>query len=197
MAEKKRGCGLTGCLGCLGVSVAAIVSLLLLGMVIELSKPFVAAWQNGTTIQKEWGKYAAERARESQIRQAERAEREAERRAQAQAEREAAEQAAAAEAAKPERTGRGAGNSTGAYLASKEFAKRRLRSPSTAKFPGAWERSADGRHVNYIGGGIYHVDSWVEAQNGFGAVVRMRYAAVVRDDGGGYWSVLEFEIDAP
>lgn len=55
----------------------------------------------------------------------------------------------------------------GAFLASQDFVKRELRAPSTAKFS-----DFDEARVSSTGGDSYTVAGWVDAQNGFGAMIR-------------------------
>ena len=53
-----------------------------------------------------------------------------------------------------------------------QIVKERLKSPSTAKFPGyATKRD----QLNCIGNDNYTITSWVDAQNSFGGVVRKNY----------------------
>jgi len=54
----------------------------------------------------------------------------------------------------------------------------RLVAPSTAKFHGGgWSP-----HVAYLGGSRYRVHGSVDSQNGFGAMIRTTFQAVVRDE---------------
>lgn len=62
-----------------------------------------------------------------------------------------------------------------AYFASKEFVKKNLKAPSTAKFP--WYREAV---VKDLGGGRFSVSAYVDAQNSFGAQIRTYYTCVLK-----------------
>ena len=78
-----------------------------------------------------------------------------------------------------------------AYLASKKFIKRRLKSPSTAKFP--W---SDEAMVSTGPDCTYTVRSYVDSQNGFGAMIRSNYVANLKrniDDKN--WSLVSVNID--
>ena len=69
-------------------------------------------------------------------------------------------------------------NSTMAYIQCKSHVIRRLKAPSTADFPFLDYSSSD------VGGNRYIVRSYVDAQNGFGAMLRNRYRCEIRYDGG-------------
>lgn len=71
-----------------------------------------------------------------------------------------------------------------------EFAiKRLLRSPSTADFPFGL-----GAYVVNKGNNIYSLISHVDAQNGFGGIVRTRFTCVLKlaKKADGEWSVVKF-----
>ena len=63
-----------------------------------------------------------------------------------------------------------------AYVMARDFVKPHLKAPSTAKWPGFTESV---RHTQPLGNDRYRVSSWVDSQNSFGAMLRMRYVAVV------------------
>jgi len=63
-----------------------------------------------------------------------------------------------------------------AFVYSKYFVEERLRSPSTADFPFSEYTSS------YLGDCTHSVSSYVDAQNGFGAVVRQYYTAKMQYD---------------
>lgn len=66
-------------------------------------------------------------------------------------------------------------NYIAAYIIQKDAVKSKLKSPSTAKFPGyqnAIVRSEEGC--------IFRILGYVDAQNGFGAIIRTRYETVVK-----------------
>jgi len=55
------------------------------------------------------------------------------------------------------------------YVQAKEIVKNKLRSPSTAEFPGAYEYV---KHITKIDENTFEINSYVDSQNGFGAVGR-------------------------
>lgn len=69
-----------------------------------------------------------------------------------------------------------------------QFLKERLKSPSTADFSarreGAQTKLADG---------AWHVTGHVDAQNGFGAMIRTKYDCTVRHAGGDRWTLVALE----
>ena len=73
------------------------------------------------------------------------------------------------------------GGSTGkkveAWAATTTLIKGRLTTPRTAKFNGgAW-------NVVYLGNNRYRVEASVDSQNSFGAMIRTKFQAIVRDEG--------------
>jgi len=64
-----------------------------------------------------------------------------------------------------------------AYNYSEDCVKKILKAPGTAKFPGLLEK-AD--HIKDLGGGRYQINSWVDSQNGFGALLRSRFVCIVK-----------------
>ena len=63
-----------------------------------------------------------------------------------------------------------------AYNVATEYVKINLRSPSTAEFPGTFEKKD---HIISVGENIYIINSWVDSQNGFGAIGRSRWSCKV------------------
>ena len=63
-----------------------------------------------------------------------------------------------------------------AYNYAEDFIEQRLKSPSTAEFPGVSEK--DG-HITNLGGGEYQINSWVDSQNGFGAMIRSNWSCKI------------------
>lgn len=70
-----------------------------------------------------------------------------------------------------------------AYVMSEEFIKKQLKAPATADFPGG----SDGR-VKYLGDSIFYIDSYVDAQNSFGANLRSNYSGKVKYMGSDQWT---------
>lgn len=63
-----------------------------------------------------------------------------------------------------------------AYNYAEEFVKKRLKAPGTAEFPKTSEKI---NHITSLGGEKYMIDSWVDSQNGFGALIRSRFTCKV------------------
>ena len=60
----------------------------------------------------------------------------------------------------------------------------RLKSPSTANFGGILDGQTSETCVRYLGKGVYHVNGWVDSQNGFGATVRAEFSVELKDEDG-------------
>jgi hypothetical protein len=67
-----------------------------------------------------------------------------------------------------------------AYHYAKDFVKKQLKSPSTAEFPGIFEK--DG-HIVELGNDSYKIVSWVDSQNGFGATIRSKFSCTITFNG--------------
>jgi len=67
-----------------------------------------------------------------------------------------------------------------AYNYAEDFVEKKIKSPSTATFPGVTEKD---RHITDIGGGIYKIKSWVDSQNGFGAIIRTNFSCTIIFEG--------------
>ncbi|WP_294347997.1 hypothetical protein [Prosthecochloris sp.] len=81
-------------------------------------------------------------------------------------------------------------SSVAAYVHLKYYVKEQLKSPGTAKFADAW---SGGYTVQDIGDQKYRIVSWVDAQNSFGALIRMYFYGKVQQTAEDEWEVLEFE----
>jgi hypothetical protein len=85
---------------------------------------------------------------------------------------------------------------TMAIIICEDFVKERLIAPTTAKFPGV--RDADiwtlgkesGKYEN-----AFHVESYVDSQNSFGAMIRSFYTCDVNYVGNDEWKLLDLEIN--
>lgn len=107
----------------------------------------------------------------------------------AEVERRAAEAKAEAETKRKRRCTDG--KASEAYVMIQADVTRRLRSPSTVKFP--WGLSAGTRH---IGNCIYRVVSEFDAQNGFGAMVRGRFEGRIEYfPEAGSWRTVALTVD--
>ncbi len=60
-----------------------------------------------------------------------------------------------------------------AKVMSEELVKQRLKSPSTAKF-------FDSPVIESLGAKVYSVKGYVDSQNSFGAMIRMKYKVVIK-----------------
>jgi len=79
-----------------------------------------------------------------------------------------------------------------AFIQCKNFVKNRLRAPSTADFP-FLDRSAWALDQN-----VYVIKSYVDAQNGFGAITRTNWHCKIQYNGGNSadqnnWTLLDLE----
>jgi hypothetical protein len=89
---------------------------------------------------------------------------------------------------------------TDAELACQSWVRDRLRAPSTAEFVNVYTRTgqADLTEEDVYAGrsedDVYTVRGSVDAQNGFGAMVREAFVCEVRDTGDG-WELLGIDMD--
>lgn len=67
-----------------------------------------------------------------------------------------------------------------AYNYAEDFVEKKLKSPSTAEFPGVTEKD---KHITDLGGGKYKINSWVDSQNGFGATIRTNFSCTIVFEG--------------
>lgn len=79
-----------------------------------------------------------------------------------------------------------------AYGASKTYVERHLVSPASADFPSI---TAPRVGIHYLGDCRHEVIAYVDAQNGFGATVRVPYRAIMQYAGDGYWRGQDIHID--
>ena len=83
------------------------------------------------------------------------------------------------------------GNTRYSYTIAQDFVKKQLKAPSTVKWPGTFE-SKD--HVKSIGDQQYQINSWVDSENSFGAMIRNHYTAVVKQTGEHEWILVSLEF---
>ncbi len=89
-------------------------------------------------------------------------------------------------------TAQGCEDTALAFVMSKEFVKKRLRSPSTADFPHLY---SDGVRVEYQGDCTHNVWAYVDASNAFGAIIREKYYAKVNyDKGDDSWILQDLQM---
>ena len=75
-----------------------------------------------------------------------------------------------------------------AYYMMQDFVEKRLKSPSTAEYP-----SFSGR-VKNLGNQEYQINSYVDAQNSFGATIRTRFSGRIKQIGHDRWKLLSLNI---
>jgi hypothetical protein len=93
-------------------------------------------------------------------------------------------------------TTRGQGGTTpghddiGAWVVCEDFVRDSLKAPASAKF-------AEGHTDNYVtanGGGKYTVKAYVDAQNSFGAMLRMNFTCVVKGTGNQNYTLVDLDL---
>lgn len=84
-------------------------------------------------------------------------------------------------------------SSSMAHVMAGNFVKRELRSPSTAKFPYTSDRDVV---VNDLGNCRFSISSYVDSQNGFGAMIRSRFSVVMQSTPDGHtWTAKDLVIN--
>lgn len=71
-----------------------------------------------------------------------------------------------------------------AYIMCKKMIAEKLKSPKSAEFAKDWNQ-----HVTYLGDGKYKVNSYVDSQNSFGALIRSKFSCVMTDLGESKWQM--------
>lgn len=84
------------------------------------------------------------------------------------------------------------GQETTAFVMCQSPVSGRLRAPSTAKFPYI---TAPGVSAVHVGGGVYRVRGFVDAQNGFGAMLRTSWTCEIKENSDKTWSLQDLNID--
>lgn len=84
-------------------------------------------------------------------------------------------------------------NTLEAYTMMSGFVKERLKSPSSAKFPSAFDIPRE-EQVTKLDNYIYQIDSTVESQNSFGAMIRSRFKGKVQQVDESNWKLIELKI---
>ena len=69
-----------------------------------------------------------------------------------------------------------------------EFVKERLKSPTTARFPKELPR------ITVMGNQVYQTLSYVDSQNGFGAIVRTRYSCTIKQAAKDKWKLTQLNF---
>lgn len=84
-------------------------------------------------------------------------------------------------------------NSIMADIMMRDYVKKQLKSPSTAKFAPASEKA--GRFVNKQDGHVYFVKSYVDSQNSFGATTRTNYHGEIKQIADDKWQLISLEFE--
>jgi len=84
-------------------------------------------------------------------------------------------------------------NSIMADIMMRDFVKKQLKSPSTAKFASAAEKN--GRFVQKGDDNVYFVKSFVDSQNSFGATIRTHYYGEIKQVSDDKWQLITLEFD--
>lgn len=84
---------------------------------------------------------------------------------------------------------------TDPIVMAQQFVKQKLKSPRSAKFP--W--SFDDFNVYQLEGegyeSTYEVESWVDSQNIYGAMIRQKFTVRIQDQGADKWRLLHIEFE--
>lgn len=83
------------------------------------------------------------------------------------------------------------GDSYTAYLMAQQFVGKRLKAPSTATFP----RISEAYILYDEEGSTWQVFSYVDSQNSFGAMIRMRWSCQLYTGDGEQWTLHEIKFD--
>lgn len=75
-----------------------------------------------------------------------------------------------------------------AYIMSQEFVTSKLKSPSTAKYPLSY-----GNGSKRMKGQQYSINSYVDSQNGFGAMIRTNFIVVVEQYEENEWKLIDLQ----
>lgn len=78
-------------------------------------------------------------------------------------------------------------NYVAAYMIAKQFVLDGLQAPSTAKFPDGFMSPVYRNHTTSLGDGNYQIESWVDAQNLFGAQLRRKFTIDVEQVAKDQW----------
>jgi hypothetical protein len=81
-----------------------------------------------------------------------------------------------------------------AYVMVQDFVKDRLKAPSTADFPGAFEGYEVESFVSYSGNQIYSIRAWVDSENSFGAKLRINFQAEIQQTGKDEWRLKNLNL---
>lgn len=74
------------------------------------------------------------------------------------------------------------------YIMMEDFVKQRLKSPKSADFPGVYDNYES--HIKYLGNQRYKIDSWVDSQNSFGAMIRTYFVGEIKQTSAKNWKLI-------
>ena len=77
-----------------------------------------------------------------------------------------------------------------AYVMAEGWVEDRLKAPSTAKFPNNYDE-----HTTKISENKFRINSYLDAENSFGAMIRTRFTAVVEYVGDDKWRLISIDIE--
>lgn len=80
-----------------------------------------------------------------------------------------------------------------AHVMMEGFVEDRLKSPSTAEFPSAWSFDYDA-NTDYMGSQTYKIRSYVDSQNGFGAMGRTHYFGEIKQTSEDRWRLISLDF---
>lgn len=83
-------------------------------------------------------------------------------------------------------------NSIMAYYMMEEFVKKRLKTPTVAKFPGVFDGRSD--HIKIIGNQRYAISSYVDSQNSFGAMLRTQFIGEIQQTSENDWVLIRLVL---
>jgi len=104
-----------------------------------------------------------------------------------------AKEAQASEERKREESMGSVSNRLFAYSIAEDFIVKQLKAPRTAKFPGWFSGKED--HVKYLGNNKYAIRSYVDSQNGFGALIRSQFYVEIERSSELTWRLLKITIE--
>jgi DNA-directed RNA polymerase subunit RPC12/RpoP len=88
-------------------------------------------------------------------------------------------------------TNSNSGGPSNAYAIARKFVTDHLKAPATATFPGVWQVD---QYSATPDGDVWTVNSYVDAQNSFGANLRNKWTVVIRYNADDTWSLISINI---
>lgn len=79
-----------------------------------------------------------------------------------------------------------------AWSMCQQFLVKRLKAPASAKYPSSYDR-----YVKQIDDNTFHVESHVDVQNAFGAMLRANFVCTVRYAGNDTWNLVYLNLHEP